>query len=125
ESAGILTMVHRLIRSRCLIEKIPLLFLSLGCSVMTILAQRQTVTYGQGVPFSNRLGNALTSYIVYIEQMLWPTRLAVLYPNSADRMTWLTMASSTLLLAGVTVLVLRFRKSRPYLAVGWFWYLVT
>jgi len=30
-----------------------------------------------------------------------------------------------LLLAGMTVLTLRSVRTRPYLAVGWFWYLIT
>jgi len=124
ESAGVLGSVRSLVRSRCFVDKLPLMLLSLGCSTITVLAQRQTVSYGQGLALSSRLGNALTSYVIYIAQMLWPTRLAVFYPNPADHLTWLTVSSSALLLAGVTILVLRLRKTRPYLAVGWFWYLV-
>lgn len=122
--ARILTAAHSLIRVRCFVEKIPLFFLSLGCSVMTIWAQRQNVSYEQRLPFSGRLGNALASYVGYIKQMLWPTRLAVLYPNAGDRVSWVTVATSTLLLAGITIIAFRLRKTRPYLAVGWIWYLV-
>ena len=110
--------------SRCLVEKIPLLVMSVGCSVMTLVAQRQTISYDQSLPLSARLGNALASYVQYIGQMLWPAHLAVLYPNAADDGTAVSAVSSALLLAAVTIIVLALRKSHPYLAVGWIWYLV-
>jgi protein O-mannosyl-transferase len=118
EAPGVLTL------SQCVIEKIPLLILSLGSATMTVLAQRQTVVYDQALPLGDRLGNAVVSYVTYIGQMLWPTHLGVLYPNTADNASGLSVASSALLLAAVTLIVLTTRKTRPYLVVGWIWYLV-
>jgi protein O-mannosyl-transferase len=48
----------------------------------------------------------------------------VFYPYPRELPVW-QIALSALLLAGVSILVLRERRSRPYLAVGWLWYLGT
>jgi len=76
------------------------------------------------VPLGARLGNALVSGAVYIGKTLWPTRLAVLYPLPARLPAWQAIAAG-LLLAGITVLALGLIRTRPYLAAGWFWYLIT
>ena len=68
--------------------------------------------------------NAVVSYAIYIVKMFWPARLAVFYPYPHDLPVW-QIALSALLLAGISMVVLRERRSRPYLAVGWLWYLGT
>jgi len=40
-------------------------------------------------------------------------------------MAFVEVALAALLLLGVSVLVLAQRRRRPYLAVGWFWYVGT
>jgi len=64
------------------------------------------------------------TYVVYIARTFWPARLAVYYPYSHDLPVWRAVAAGVAL-AGVTALVLRWFRSHPYLAVGWFWYLGT
>jgi len=75
-----------------------------------------------------RAGNALVSYVLYLVKMVWPVRLAVTYPHpvltSAGLPAWQVVASG-LLVTGITAVVLWQWKRRPYLLVGWFWYLVT
>jgi protein O-mannosyl-transferase len=48
----------------------------------------------------------------------------VFYPYPRDFPAW-QIALSALLLAGISMVALRARRSRPYLAVGWLWYLGT
>jgi tetratricopeptide (TPR) repeat protein len=55
---------------------------------------------------------------------LWPVRLAVFYPMPTRLPLW-EVAAAALGLAGATWLALRARRARPYLLVGWLWYLVT
>ena len=56
--------------------------------------------------------------------MVWPARLAALYPHPANTLPmWQVLVSATLLIA-ITALVLKFLDKR-YLAVGWFWFLGT
>ena len=105
-------------------EKIPLLLLSLLAAIATLVAQRTTVNYTEALPVTSRIGNALLSYVAYIGQMFWPAKLAVFYPHAADHLSPWTVALAVLLLGGITALAFAWRRRRPYLVVGWFWYLV-
>jgi hypothetical protein len=72
----------------------------------------------------DRLENATLSYINYLGQFFWPAKLALLYPlpKSFDGLEVLLAA---LLLAAVSILCVLQLRSRPYLAAGWFWYVIT
>jgi tetratricopeptide (TPR) repeat protein len=104
-------------------EKLPLIALSVAVSVVTFYIQRSTAAV-QSFPLPVRIGNALISYVVYVAQMVWPSGLAVLYPYQQSPAVW-QAAAALVLLAGVSALVLRQWRTRPYLATGWFWYLGT
>jgi len=108
-----------------LLEKVPLLVAAVGASAVTYLVQLHggAVSRFATVPLSLRLGNALISYVIYVARTFWPTRLAVFYPLTAVSL-WLSVAAGVALLA-VSAAVLRAVRTRPYLAVGWFWYLGT
>ncbi len=105
-------------------EKVPLLFLSLFAAIATLIAQRTTVNYSEALPMTWRIGNALLSYVTYLGQMIWPAKLAVFYPHTADDLSSWKVALAVLLLGGITALAFGGRKKRPYLWVGWLWYLV-
>lgn len=105
-------------------EKVPLFFLSLLAAIATLIAQRTTVNYSEDLPVTWRIGNALLSYVAYIGQMIWPAKLAVFYPHAADHLSGWKVALAVLLLGGITALAFVWRKKRPYLWVGWLWYLV-
>jgi tetratricopeptide (TPR) repeat protein len=105
-------------------EKAPLLLLSFLAGVATLIAQRTTVNYTEELPVTWRIGNALLSYVAYLGQMIWPARLAVFYPHTADRLSPWEVTLAVLLLGGITALAIVWRKKRPYLSVGWLWYLV-
>lgn len=109
-----------------LLEKLPLLALAAGASLVTFLAQRSSgaVAPLAGTPLALRLENALVSYMVYIGGMLWPAGLAVLYPLPRA-LPVLGVAAAGLALAGISLVVARQWRARPYLAVGWCWYLGT
>jgi tetratricopeptide (TPR) repeat protein len=78
-----------------------------------------------------RVANAILSYVAYLWQMAWPVNLAPFYPHeatvSSDLMVdlYLPAAGAALLLIGLTWLVLRNARSRPWLGAGWLWYLGT
>jgi tetratricopeptide (TPR) repeat protein len=57
--------------------------------------------------------------------MVWPARLAVIYPFDPTAITPLRAIGAGLLLAGATWAALRLRRQAPYVAIGWLWYLVT
>ena len=110
-----------------LLEKIPLAMLVAGFSVITWIAQHRVGAMsllGEPVSFPARLANALTAYIIYLEQMVWPAGLAAFYPFRLDR-PWWQPAGAGVLLVAVTATVLALARRRLYLMTGWFWYLGT
>jgi Flp pilus assembly protein TadD len=115
-----LTLGGRLIR-----EKLPLLALSAGVSGVTFVAQRRSgsVVSLDVVPYGARIGNACTSYLSYLRSFVWPGDLAVFYPFRA-RSIWYALLAAVAL-AAISAVVLRAARRRPYLAVGWLWYLGT
>jgi len=112
--------------SRLVLEKLPLLALCLASAAITIIAQRAGAIQSFEIyPFAGRLANALYAYASYVWKTLWPTRLAFLYPYPRDgRPAW-QLALAVLFLISVTVLVWKYRRTRPYLVTGWLWYLGT
>jgi Tfp pilus assembly protein PilF len=115
--------LRRLQRSTVL-EKIPLLLLSVASSIVTLLAQKSVVDYTEAMPLMSRLANAATATVIYIWQMFWPLNLAVIYPRPPDGLAAGTVLFSVVLLILITAATIILRKSRPYLIVGWLWYLV-
>jgi len=108
------------------LEKLPLLIFS-GLSVYLSSASVQTlgdVISFQSVPMSLRISNATVSYIKYVIKMIWPHDLTVFYPLPKIIPMWQVIGAVIILLA-ITVFVFRSLKRRPYLAVGWLWYLGT
>jgi tetratricopeptide (TPR) repeat protein len=109
-------------------EKIPFFVLSLIFSVVTLLAQKSFGALGsfQTLPLRVRLTNALLSYVEYIEKMIWPRHLAVLYPHPGETLSMWKAVIAGLLLAGLTGFVLwAARRRYRYLLTGWFWYLLS
>ena len=108
------------------LEKLPLVALAVAAGVITFLAQRHAGAVGglEAIPLGLRLGNAAASYAAYIRKAIWPAGLAAFYPLSASIPAW-KVTGTALLLAAVSAAVIRAVKPAPYLAAGWFWYLVT
>ena len=106
---------------KLLSEKIPLFLLSLIAAGTTLIAQRTTVSYGESLPLTWRIGNGLLSHVAYIGQMIWPAKLAVFYPQTADHLVAWQVVLAVAFLGGLTALAFRWDRSRPYLVVGWLW----
>jgi len=104
-----------------LLEKAPLFAVMFASCVVTYVAQHGAIaTYR---PFSARLENGLHSYLAYLAKFGMPTQLACYYPITplgVDRVA-LPIAA----LAGLTLVAWRLRATRPYLLVGWLWFLGT
>jgi Tfp pilus assembly protein PilF len=106
------------------VEKIPLFALSLASSVTTFVIQLHSSESIAQLPFSWRLENAIVSYVTYIWQLVWPARLAVFYPHPDNRLAVWQVALAGIFLLAVTWLAFTVRRLRPYLLVGWLWYLI-
>jgi protein O-mannosyl-transferase len=111
--------------SKLLAEKVPLLFLSALSAVITMKAQMgYAVRSMSEFPLLVRAENAIVAYAMYLWKMLWPIRLAPLYPHPGDSLRAWQLVLSALALAGISVLVFMFRSKR-YLVTGWLWFLGT
>jgi tetratricopeptide (TPR) repeat protein len=106
------------------LEKVPLFALSAASCVVTIFAQKTAVSSLEELPFSFRISNAVVTYVAYLWQMLWPTKLAVFYPHPYGRLPLGQILLTAGLLVMITVFVLVLRRNHPYVVTGWFWYLV-
>jgi tetratricopeptide (TPR) repeat protein len=106
-----------------LAEKIPLLALSAVSSITTFLVQKGAVGRTEELPVLERINNAVVSYVLYVWQMLWPVNLAVFYPHPENRLLLWEIVSSLLLLLCITAVAIALRQKRPYLIMGWLWYL--
>ncbi|HET6454843.1 MAG TPA: tetratricopeptide repeat protein [Armatimonadota bacterium] len=105
------------------LEKAPLLALSVCSSIITCMAQSQGQalnTLGR-VPLDQRLSNAVVSYASYLLKTIWPAKLAVFYPLVKPP-AWQALGALLMLIA-LSYLVIR--AKRPYLTVGWLWFLGT
>ncbi len=109
---------------RLIVEKIPLLVLSIALCVATVLVERFDIQSIEMCPLPLRIGNALVSYITYMWQMIYPAGLAVLYPYPAHGLPVWEIITAILVLASVSAGVFIWRRTRPYLLVGWLWYLI-
>jgi len=106
-----------------ILEKIPLLALAAGACAMTVLAAGKWIPPNTHVSMASRLGNALVSCAVYLRQMVWPEGLAVPYPYPHNGLPPWEVALAGTLLAGLSAVAWGERRTRPWLLIGWLWYL--
>jgi len=121
---------RRVTITHLLLEKLPFLVLALVFCVITFLTQRGASTMITEGSFTvpERLFNVLVSYVRYLGKTAWPVHLAVFYPYpNYPNPKWPAwqMLGSAALLASITMAVLWRARHRPFLAVGWFWFLGT
>ena len=107
------------------VEKIPLFVLVAASAVVTSVAQSYAgaVRTFTELSLSLRLSNVLVSYAKYLLLAFWPNDLAVFYPWTRI-LAWQVIGAA-LLLIGVTAFCFFQRKTRPYLIVGWLWFVGT
>jgi Flp pilus assembly protein TadD len=108
------------------VEKIPLFALVAIHSVLTFFVQRASgaANFGERFPLGARLGNAVVAYARYLAKTFWPESLSPLYfhPGYWPLPAFLL---SAIVLISISWLAWRGRKTRPWLAVGWLWFLGT
>lgn len=112
---------------RLVIEKVPMLVMSVAAGVMAVWAQTVggSIRGIQEYPLGVRAANAPVSYLVHLGKAVWPKDLAVFYPHPGTTLPVWQVVGSAVALVCITALAVAVRKKRPYVLVGWLWYLVT
>ncbi len=111
--------IFRLVR-----EKIPFLILSLIACVLTLRAQEIAIVTTAGLPVSERVAHVLAAYNHYLFAMFVPRHLAIYYPYQIH-LPARTIACAVIVLGVITLVAIKNLRRRPYLMVGWLWYLGT
>ena len=109
-----------------LAEKLPFFAIAAAASAITLLVQAhagavKTMTL---YPVAARAGNAPISYARYLGKFFLPVNLAVFYPHPVYWPVMSIIAAASLVVA-ISIAAVRFRRTHPWLFVGWFWFVGT
>jgi tetratricopeptide (TPR) repeat protein len=109
---------------RLVVEKTPMFALAAASSVVTYLVQRSSgaVMASESLPFKLRAANAVVSYIRYLGKIVYPAKLAALYPLPLAGVPLRQIVVSLTVLVVVTAAALYAGRRYGYLATGWLWY---
>jgi tetratricopeptide (TPR) repeat protein len=107
-------------------EKTPFFVLAALVCVLTVRAQAAVgaVASADRLPMDARVANAVVSYARYLLMMAWPSGLAAFYPRPPSWPAWQVLLAATAVV-GATIGALLASRARPYITVGWLWYLGT
>ena len=108
---------------RLLAEKLPFLAFSAISCLVTLLAQSNAMQSFESFPLLARIDAALLSCKVYLVQMIYPAGLAAFYPFPPQASTR-EAAMAGILLVVISAIAWGERRRRPWLLMGWLWYLV-
>jgi tetratricopeptide (TPR) repeat protein len=107
-----------------LIEKLPFFALVVASSIATYQVQQAGGSVSAALGVGDRLGNAVIAVVRYLWKFLVPIDLAVLYPHPGP---WPTrqVVAALLVVAVITAVAVWQWRRRPWLAIGWVWFLGT
>lgn len=107
-----------------LAEKVPLLAMAAAVGWITVLAQGDAgaVRTVEQFPLGYRASNATVAVARYLGKTVWPANLAVFYPSPARwPVGFVTLSAAAIVL--LTAIAIAYRARRPWLLVGWLWFL--
>ena len=106
------------------VEKLPLLVMSVVASGWTVVFQSTGgAMWGyRDLTLAQRLANAVVSVPRYLVMLVWPSNLSVFYPHPGSWPVAKVAAAAGLIVVASVGAVLVWRR-RPYVTIGWFWFL--
>ena len=107
-----------------ILEKAPLAAMSVAIGLLTIRLQSVAGALPslETLPLGGRVANAIVSYAAYLREIVWPARLAAFYPQHP--MGAGEVLGASVVLAAISWAAWHWRRTRPYLLVGWCWFVV-
>lgn len=111
---------------KLLLEKTPLFAFTAVISVITIVLQKNSGALAsiESLSFSDRLVYAAAALSGYIAKTFAPYNLTFFYPLPRE-LPIIHGIISIVVCSLITLFVITQHRKRPYLAVGWFWFLIT
>ena len=110
---------------RLAVEKWPFFLLTVVSCVIAVIGQREEAMVDlERQPLSARVANAVVAYATYLVETVWPSDLAIIYPLDRQIPPG-HVALSVVILFVISLFAWRSRSSRPYLLIGWLWFLGT
>jgi tetratricopeptide (TPR) repeat protein len=108
-------------------EKVPLLALSVAAGAITVVARSQShaAVSLTDLPLSDRLANAAAGYRWYLAHTFYPARLGPWYPHPLGAWQVGPVLAGAAALAALTLLSVWQARRRPWLLVGWLWFVGT
>lgn len=106
---------------RLLGEKIPFAALAATAAWLTVHTQAKAGDFVLDLSLGARLANALVSLPRYLGKLFWPFDLSCAYPHPGW-WPWPVIGAAVFFAAAVTCLSWRLRRSFPWIAVGWLWF---
>jgi tetratricopeptide (TPR) repeat protein len=107
-----------------ILEKVPFFLLAVISSAVTYHVQKADGAVDNSIPLMVRLSNASVCTVRYLYKFFWPFNLAFGYPYPHGWPRFLVGACVGLLIL-ITLAALMQRRRRPWILVGWLWYLGT
>jgi hypothetical protein len=112
--------------SRLVLEKVPLFLVALAVGVFNLYQRRGgAIRSGEYLGLAERLGYTVDAYAGYLGKLVRPVDLAPFYPLRPGGLPAERVVASALVLGALTLVLLALARRRPYLGVGWLWYLGT
>jgi tetratricopeptide (TPR) repeat protein len=107
-------------------EKLPLLALAAAASAAALATQHASGALRSlsQIPAWARAANASASLVDYLAQTVWPTGLAFFYPHPGTEVSLAKAAVGAALLGAFSGLGFALRRSRPWILVGWLWFVL-
>ena len=111
---------------RLVAEKVPLFVLTFGVAALAVIVQKDigALDVEDVLPLPWRLGNAALAVARYVAKAFVPLNLEFFYPHPGRNLNVTLAVLAALGALLVSVFALRQWRGRPWLTVGWFWFLV-
>jgi tetratricopeptide (TPR) repeat protein len=112
--------------ARAVWEKLGFIVVSVAVGLLAYLVQKHigAVADDALLPLGWRIAAAAVAGITYVFKAFVPIELALFYPHPGRALSLIGAVGSGLLLLTISVAALRQHARRPWLTVGWFWFLV-